>query len=91
MERSKGVHAYTQNSVVAQGRRSLKITSQRDTISYFFTNIPSGLNETIRWKAIAKQGRISDVYMAKKTTVNGRRSGFAIFLSVDDRPGPGYG
>nr|GEW92988.1 reverse transcriptase domain-containing protein [Tanacetum cinerariifolium] len=114
MERGKGVHAYTQNSVVAQGppkrlsrpcqnhhdnkngkgcttvrRRSLKITSQRDIISYFFTNIPSGLNETIRWKAFAKQWRISDVYMAKNTTVNGRRFGFTRFLNVDDRTGPG--
>ncbi|GKB39584.1 RNA-directed DNA polymerase, eukaryota [Tanacetum coccineum] len=52
---------------------SLKITSQPNIISYFFTNIPSGLNETILWKAFSK-----------KTTVNGRRFRFARFLNVDD-------
>nr|GEY67534.1 cytochrome P450 [Tanacetum cinerariifolium] len=78
MDREKGVHAHTQNHHDNQNgeswttvRRSLKTTSQQpDIISYFFTNIPSGLNETILWKAFAKHGRIYDVYMAKKTTVN---------------------
>ncbi|GJV50485.1 RNA-directed DNA polymerase, eukaryota [Tanacetum coccineum] len=93
MEREKGVHAHTQNHHDNQNgegwttvrRRSLKTTSQQsDIILYFFTNIPSGLNETILWKAFVKHGMISDVYMVKKTTVNRRRFVFTRFLNIDD-------
>ncbi|GJY02099.1 callose synthase 3 [Tanacetum coccineum] len=40
------------------------------TISYFFTNIPTGTTKTTLWKAFGKYGRISDIYLAKKKSVN---------------------
>ncbi|GJS14891.1 RNA-directed DNA polymerase, eukaryota [Tanacetum coccineum] len=68
--------------VERRGRKQQR--QQNQTISYFFTDIPAGANEANIWKAFAKQGRVCDVYLAKKKTINGSDFGFARFLNVSN-------
>nr|GEY43323.1 RNA-directed DNA polymerase, eukaryota [Tanacetum cinerariifolium] len=51
---------------------------------YFFTDFPQGLSETALWKTFAKYGRITDVYIAKKPTINEKAFGFARFINVQN-------
>ncbi|PWA41586.1 hypothetical protein CTI12_AA459190 [Artemisia annua] len=61
-------------------RRSRK--QRATTTSYYFTDIPTGWNETALWKLFAKYGRISDVHLAKKKSKDGKSFGFARFLKI---------
>ncbi|GJW01990.1 RNA-directed DNA polymerase, eukaryota [Tanacetum coccineum] len=65
-------------------RRSRK--QRATTTSYYFTDIPTGWNETALWKLFAKYGRISDVYLAKKKSKDGKSFGFARFLNITNPP-----
>ncbi|GJZ89940.1 putative RNA-directed DNA polymerase [Tanacetum coccineum] len=47
-------------------------------------DIPAGANEANIWKAFAKQGRVCDVYLAKKKTINGSNFGVARFLNLSN-------
>ncbi|GKC84027.1 RNA-directed DNA polymerase, eukaryota, partial [Tanacetum coccineum] len=53
-------------------RRGKKTPTARkpSTTSFFFTNIPAGATVSSLWKAFAKHGRVSDIYLAKKKTTN---------------------
>lgn len=61
-----------------------KKSTKQQTISYFFTDIPMGWNDVALWKTFAKYGRISDVYIAKKKTLNGKTFGFARFTDIQN-------
>ncbi|GJY33438.1 RNA-directed DNA polymerase, eukaryota [Tanacetum coccineum] len=65
-------------------RRSKKVHKPNSTTTYFFTNIPPGWNDIALWKLFAKYGRISDVYIAKKTSKTDKKFGFARFLNVSN-------
>ncbi|GJW87708.1 RNA-directed DNA polymerase, eukaryota [Tanacetum coccineum] len=58
--------------------------TQHIITSYFFTDFPPGLSETALWKTLAKYGRITDVYMAKNPTINGKAFRFARFINVQN-------
>ncbi|GJS34667.1 RNA-directed DNA polymerase, eukaryota [Tanacetum coccineum] len=70
---------------IANQRQNTKVYGTQHIItSYFFTEFPPGLSETALWKTFAKYGRITDVYMAKNPTINGKAFGFARFINVQN-------
>ncbi|GJR70552.1 RNA-directed DNA polymerase, eukaryota [Tanacetum coccineum] len=70
---------------IANRRQNTKVYGTQHIItSYFFTEFPPGLSETALWKTFAKYGRITDVYMAKNPTINGKAFGFARFTNVQN-------
>ncbi|GKB46072.1 RNA-directed DNA polymerase, eukaryota [Tanacetum coccineum] len=54
------------------------------TTTYYFTDIPPGWNDLALRKTFSKYGRIADVYMAKKKSINGKAFGFARFFNVNN-------
>ncbi|GJW37559.1 RNA-directed DNA polymerase, eukaryota [Tanacetum coccineum] len=70
---------------IANRRQNTKVYGTQHIItSYFFTEFPPGLSETALRKTFAKYGRITDVYMAKNPTINGKAFGFARFINVQN-------
>ena len=71
--------------IVTNRRRNKDANIKKPTtISYYFTDIPPGWNEAALWKTFAKYGRITDVYIAKKTSTNGKDFGFGRFIEVSN-------
>jgi hypothetical protein len=54
----------------------------KETTSYFFTNIPEEVQVMELWSIFAKQGRVGEVYMPKKRDKRGNRFGFVKFKEV---------
>nr|GEW54397.1 RNA-directed DNA polymerase, eukaryota [Tanacetum cinerariifolium] len=63
-------------------RKNKKKNTHVPTNSYYFTDLPSVWNDTMIWKAFAKYGRISDVYVAKKKSVIRKTFGFDRFYNI---------
>nr|GEZ74839.1 RNA-directed DNA polymerase, eukaryota [Tanacetum cinerariifolium] len=87
MERENGRstnHQHHEDSgwTTVNGRSRKEPAKLNSMTSFYFTNIPSGCNETELWKTFIKYGSVSDVYMAKKMSVNGKTFGFVRFLNV---------
>jgi RNA recognition motif-containing protein len=54
----------------------------KETTSFFFTNIPEETQVTELWSLFAKQGRVREVYIPNKRDKRGNRFGFVKFKEV---------
>ncbi|MCI32872.1 RNA-binding protein 25-like, partial [Trifolium medium] len=58
--------------------------AQRDSVSFFFTNLPDAADVAGLWKKFVSFGNVSDVFIPAKRNKLGNRFGFVRFKFVQD-------
>jgi hypothetical protein len=79
------IGATEERSGYRQGRPKRNFNrSDKDSIPFFFTNIPDQASTTDLWRLFASFGYVGEVFMANKLDKWGRRFGFVKYREVRD-------
>jgi hypothetical protein len=72
-----GAHEDDGWTLVTQGRERNR--HQIQTITFYVTNFPEETNEELLWQKFSRWGRVTDVFIPKKTNKHGKKFGFVRF------------
>lgn len=78
-------HRWRERDYNVQTSKTDRVRVNRNRItSFMFFNFPSNCGVDELWGTFRQYGRLTDIYMARKTLRDGRRFGFIRYLQVED-------